>query len=678
MSRHRCSTWLLTFLISLPFSLHAGAPAWQAELEKIQVQSKSQPREANILIDQWLRQISPTELDLREQLINTKAYNLIILSEHNNAEQLLQTWRDEMQAVAPARTTRALELSGYIAMRRGEHAKASLMLKQALQQATTFHQRERQITTRIYTAMQAMQTGQYDSALTVLLQAKALNSQQPFAYLQVNIANNLSTLYLDMGLYAEALPILQAALADPSFQPADLWYVQMNLARCYLGMQQPEMALPFAQQALAGYQQRNDPYYLSVVYLMLAQISAQPHPALASQHLADSLKLAEKHHLNQQLSDGYLLRSQLQQQAGHIAEALQSLQLHLQFYKVYHNEAAQDQALALRAQIDSLQHQQDMSDLRQKVEVNALKSAHQTRISWMIAAATGTVILLLLALMRLQQRKRAQAELLSGRLASAYQQLQQTQQELVTSEKMAAIAGMVAGLAHELNTPLGILTTAVSLAQEKTAEFEAKLQQGLTRQDLQQYLATSSEVAALAAKNVERCAALVQNFKQLAVGRSEVLTEFNLQLLIGDISTLLSSKLAQQQIQLNYADTDLMLHADVQHFQLLLIELLNNALLHAFCGRDDGRIDLSIRLGETHFELLYQDDGVGFSQGSPDKVFEPFFTTSRSSGHAGLGLNLVYNLVTVALQGEIKALPVNQGFALCCRLPNQWLATQSR
>ena len=101
MARHRCSNWLLTFLISLPFSLHAGAPAWQAELEKIQVQSKSQPHEANILIDRWLRQISPTELELREQLINTKAYNLIILSEHNNVGQSLQAWRDEMQAVAP-------------------------------------------------------------------------------------------------------------------------------------------------------------------------------------------------------------------------------------------------------------------------------------------------------------------------------------------------------------------------------------------------------------------------------------------------------------------------------------------------------------------------------------------------------------------------------------------------
>lgn len=665
---------IICVLFCLACTLQA-APAWQTKLAQLQAQSKSHPREANILIDQWLTELSPTDLELREQLINTKAYNLIILSEHSRAEQMLQAWRDEIQASAPARTTRALELSGYIAMRRGEHAKASAMLKRALQQATTYQQSERQITSRIYIAMQAMFTGQYETALPLLLKARELNETQQLPYLRVNIANNLSTLYLDMGRPADALPILQAAITDPAFESADLLYARMNLARCFVALQQYAQAFPLALEALAGYQQRDDPYYLSAVYLMLAQIAAQQQQqSTAAQYLANALKLANKHHLTQQLADGYLLQSQLQQQAGQTAAALASLQQHLSSYKAYHNEAAQDQALALRAQIDSLQHQQDLSDLRQKVEVTVLKTAHQTRISWMIAAATGTVILLLFALMRLQQRKRAEAERLSAELASSYQRLQQTQQELVTSEKMAAIAGMVAGLAHELNTPLGILTTAVSLAEEKTLEFEAKLQQGLTRQDLQQYLATTSEISKLAANNVERCAVLVQNFKQLAVGHSTALTDFNLQLLIADISTLLGSKLQQQHIQLNYADTDLMLHADVQHFQLLLIELLNNALLHAFCDKDCGRIDLSIRRFEHHFELLYQDDGVGFVQGAPDKVFEPFFTTSRSSGHTGLGLNLVYNLITVALQGEVKALPVSHGFALCCRLPNRWLA----
>ncbi|WP_348734748.1 ATP-binding protein [Rheinheimera texasensis] len=655
------------------------ATQWQAQLEQIQLQSKSAPRDANLKIDQWLTQVPIGDLALREQLINIKAFNLVILSEHTAAEQLLHNWLQEVQAQHPQRTTRALEISGYIAMRRGDHATASKLLRKALEQATYFQQHERQITTRIYTAMQAMYTGQFDVATALLLQAKALNDKYKFTYLHVNIHNNLSALYIDVGQYQQALTLLNQALTDPAFLPADLLYVRMNLASAYLGLQQYDQALPYALEALAGYQQRNDPFYLSQVYLMLTQIARhQQKPAVAQQYLQPALALAHKHHLNEQLSDGYLLQSELQQQAAQFAPALKSLQLHLQYYKAYHNEAAQDQALALRSQIDSLQHEQDISALKQQVELNALKTTHQTRISWMIAIATSTLILLLLMLIQLQRRKRAETERFSSELASSYQQLQHTQQELVTSEKMAAIAGMVAGLAHELNTPLGILTTAVSLAQEKTAEFQAKLQQGLTRQDLQQYLATSSEVTALAANNIERCAALVQNFKQLAVGRSDVLTDFNLQLLITDISTLLGSKLQQQRIQLNYADTELMLHADVQHFQLLLIELLNNALLHAFGGRDSGCIELRIHLGETHFELLYQDDGVGFAQGSPDKVFEPFFTTSRSSGHTGLGLNLVYNLVTVALSGEIKALPVSQGFTLCCRLPNRWLATPSR
>ncbi len=135
-------TGVIWVLFCLAFALQA-APTWQTKLAQLQAQSKSQPREANILIDQWLTELSPTELDLREQLINTKAYNLIILSEHSSAEQMLQSWRDEMQAIAPARTTRSLELSGYIAMRRGEHAKASNMLKQALQQATDLNQPER-------------------------------------------------------------------------------------------------------------------------------------------------------------------------------------------------------------------------------------------------------------------------------------------------------------------------------------------------------------------------------------------------------------------------------------------------------------------------------------------------------------------------------------------------------
>jgi len=124
----------------------------------------------------------------------------------------------------------------------------------------------------------------------------------------------------------------------------------------------------------------------------------------------------------------------------------------------------------------------------------------------------------------------------------------------------------------------------------------------------------------------------------------------------------------------HYEQTELWLHADLQNFQLLLLELLTNSLLHAFIGRSQGEIELSTRFTKDDWELHYRDDGVRFTSAAADKVFEPFYTTSRHSGHAGLGLNLVYNLVTVALEGEIEAEPVSKGFALCCGLPRQWLA----
>jgi C4-dicarboxylate-specific signal transduction histidine kinase len=664
---------LLLFFLCIAATSYATTP--EQRLEQIKLDSKSRPREVNITIDAWLTELPAPSLAIREHLITTKAFNLMVLSDYDSAQQLLDSWLQEVQATEPAKTTRAIEISGYIAMRRGDHSKATTLLQQAVALATRFNQPERQITTRIYSAMHAMQMGQYQTALELFAAAEKLNQQYQFGYLKVNIQNNLSYLYIQLGDYQKALTLLTAALTDPTYLPADLIYVRMNLARCYVELKRYSEAEPHARLALQGYQQREDPFYQSVVYLLLTEIAFHQHRLLdAGNALQPALMLAEKHQLNQQLSDGYLLKSQILQQQAKPEAALTALQQHLTYYKKYHNAEAQQQLLQLRNQIDTLRQQQQIAELEQKIELNSLEEKHQKRAIWISVTAAIAVVLLLLFLIRQQQNKRQQAEHYSNELALSYQQLQQTQRHLIASEKMAAIAGMVAGLAHELNTPLGILTTAVSLLQEKTAEFHQKLQSGLTRQDLQLYLTTADDVHQLSAHNVERCARLVQNFKQLAVQRSDEITTFHLRQLIADILPLLDSRFHEQKVLIRYEQTDLWLHADIQHFQLLLLELLTNAVLHAFIGRTQGEIELSICLTTEHWELHYRDDGVGFTSAAPDKVFEPFYTTSRHSGHAGLGLNLVYNLVTVALEGEIEAVQVSTGFALCCRLPRQLLA----
>ncbi|HCU66894.1 MAG TPA: hypothetical protein DF774_14150 [Rheinheimera sp.] len=644
--------------------------------EQLKLMSKSRPREANSEIDQWLTTVPKHDLELRERLITTKAFNLMVLSENDASVQLLEAWLHEVQQQHPARTTRALEILGYISMRRGDHIKASNLLAQAVQLSTEYNQPERQITSRIYTAIQAVHTGQNQTALELFQAARALNEQYKFDYLRVNIQNNISNLRIEMGQYQQALTDLMAALDDPAYEEADLIYVKMSLARCYLALKQHDTAQPYAEAALLGYQQREDPYYQSVVLLMLAEIAQhQQDVQLAQRHLDQALTLATAQQLNRQLSDAYLLKSQLLQQQQQDAQALQAMQQHLHYYKKYHNEEAQQQLLQLQNQIENLRKQQKIKTLEQELTVRNLKSSHQRRTVWLTGSAALAIILLLLFLVRLQQKKRQQSELYSKQLAASYQQLQLTQRHLIASEKMAATAGMVAGLAHELNTPLGILTTALSLLQEKTAEFQQKLATGLTKQDLQLYLADSSEVQRLSAQNVERCARLVQHFKQLAVQRSDNYSKFNLQQLITDVMALLASRFDRQRLSIDYQQTELMLYADAQSFQLLLVELIDNAILHAFPEGKTGQIRLWIKCLPEHWELHYEDNGMGFSASSPDKVFEPFYTTSRHSGHTGLGLNLVYNLVTVALEGEIEALAVSSGFALVCRLPNQLLAT---
>jgi|GEM_PF-4779551 len=640
--------------------------------EQLKLMSKSRPREANLEIDHWLTTVPKHDFELRERLITTKAFNLMVLSENDASAQLLEVWLHEVQQQHPSRTTRALEILGYIAMRRGDHIKASNLLAQAVQLSTEYNQPERQITSRIYTAIQAVHTGQNQTALDLFMAARALNEQYKFDYLRVNIQNNISNLRIEMGQYQQALTDLMAALDDPAYEEADLIYVKMSLARCYLALKQHDTAQPYAEAALLGYQQREDPYYQSVVLLMLAEIAQhQQDVQLAQRHLDQALTLATAQQLNRQLSDAYLLKSQLLQQQQQDAQALQAMQQHLHYYKKYHNEEAQQQLLQLQNQIENLRKQQQIKTLEQELTVRNLKSSHQRRTVWLTGSAALAIILLLLFLVRLQQKKRQQSELYSKQLAASYQQLQLTQRHLIASEKMAATAGMVAGLAHELNTPLGILTTAVSLLQEKTTEFQQKLATGLTKQDLQLYLADSSEVQRLSAQNVERCARLVQHFKQLAVQRSDNYSKFNLQQLITDVMALLASRFDRQRLSIDYQQTELMLYADAQSFQLLLVELIDNAILHAFPEGKTGQIRLWIKCLPEHWELHYEDNGMGFSASSPDKVFEPFYTTSRHSGHTGLGLNLVYNLVTVALEGEIEALAVSSGFALVCRLPNQ-------
>jgi PAS domain S-box-containing protein len=254
-------------------------------------------------------------------------------------------------------------------------------------------------------------------------------------------------------------------------------------------------------------------------------------------------------------------------------------------------------------------------------------------------------------------REKANVELAHSDLSAVLETLQQAQQNLITAEKMASLGALVAGIAHELNTPIGnCLLTATALS-DMTVEFEKKFADGgVKRSALEAHLADIRLACGIMAGSLRRAADLITSFKQVAVDQtSDQRRSFNL----GDV---VSDTLATYAAQLRRANCES--HVDVAGPILLdsypgsvgqvLSNLINNALLHAFEGRASSNITVAAReLDADNAQVIFSDDGIGMQPKVLHQVFDPFFTTKMGQGGSGLGMNIVYNIVTAMLGGAI-------------------------
>ncbi|MEX6501359.1 sensor histidine kinase [Pseudomonas zhanjiangensis] len=268
----------------------------------------------------------------------------------------------------------------------------------------------------------------------------------------------------------------------------------------------------------------------------------------------------------------------------------------------------------------------------------------------------------------LEARRRAESE-----IRQAYEDLQQTQATLVQSEKMAALGGLVAGVAHEINTPVGIAVTGASVLAEETRRCAAQLQAGnLKKSQVEGYLQTAAESAELILANANRAAHLVQSFKQVAVDQtSEARREFNLARYLDEVVESLRPTYKRLPIEVSVdCATDIQLDSYPGALAQVVTNLLVNAVTHAFPEGQSGRIEIVARAEEGWVSLRFEDDGQGIADEHLPRIFEPFFTTKRGSGGSGLGLHVVYNIVTQRLGGQIRvASAPGQGTRFNLRIP---------
>jgi PAS domain S-box-containing protein len=262
-----------------------------------------------------------------------------------------------------------------------------------------------------------------------------------------------------------------------------------------------------------------------------------------------------------------------------------------------------------------------------------------------------------LELERRVQSRTAQLEKSNSALMLALENLEAAQDQLVQSEKMASLGALVAGVAHEINTPVGLAVTAVTHLLEQTGNLaKAYKEGGMSRSALEAFLATSEEAARMILANANRAAELIRSFKKVAVDRaSEERRTFGLKQYLGEVLLSLHPRLKRTRIGVEIrCPGDLTVTSFPGAFSQIVTNLVTNSLNHAYEEGQEGLIVLtgSVQDGELH--LAYSDDGKGMPPEVRAKVFEPFFTTSRAKGGTGLGLHIVYNLVTQTLGGSIR------------------------
>ncbi|WP_114860992.1 sensor histidine kinase [Azospirillum brasilense] len=253
------------------------------------------------------------------------------------------------------------------------------------------------------------------------------------------------------------------------------------------------------------------------------------------------------------------------------------------------------------------------------------------------------------------ERRRQEAE-------SALADLREAQEAMVRAEKLASLGALVAGVAHEINTPVGIAVSCASHLSDATAGLRRRAQSGeLSKADFSRYLATATDTSALILTNCERAAKLIASFKQVAVDRASAERRaVNLNRYIQETLVSLEPKLRQGRHTISVSCPDgLVVDSYPGALSQILTNLVMNSVTHAFVdaqGTEGQGGALSVTVDEPEpgtVRLVYTDDGRGIPADHLPRIFDPFFTTRRGEGGSGLGLHIVHNLAVGALKGTI-------------------------
>jgi signal transduction histidine kinase len=258
----------------------------------------------------------------------------------------------------------------------------------------------------------------------------------------------------------------------------------------------------------------------------------------------------------------------------------------------------------------------------------------------------------------------AQLAAANAELQTALENLRQAQNQLVLSEKLSALGGLVAGVAHEINTPVGVALSATSTMADRNRTLHDLFIRGeMKRSELTDYLESTREGLEMTLLNLHRASEMIRSFKMVAADQvSESRRSFKVREYIEEILLSLRPKLKKTTHRVEVeCDRELVIESYPGALSQILTNLIFNSLIHAFDEGSSGTIRIKVVKENGTLSLTYADNGRGIDPALQNKIFEPFFTTARAKGSTGLGLHIVFNIVSSTLGGTIT----------CCSEPGQ-------
>jgi len=312
---------------------------------------------------------------------------------------------------------------------------------------------------------------------------------------------------------------------------------------------------------------------------------------------------------------------------------------------------------------------------KEKINIEEKQTKADGKIVWLstskvpLKSENGKVVGILGIYFDITERKNAQNELvgykdkLEGLVSVRTEELERSiveltnaQKQLIESEKMASLGSLVAGVAHEINTPVGVSLTGITHIQTLTETINKSFSDGSIKQSsLRSYIDDVTKLSESMRLSLVSAAELIKSFKKVAVDQNtEQKRVFHLQDYIDDVLLSLNNILKKTNIKIdNLISDDLIINSYPGIFSQIMTNLITNSVIHAYDENEDGLIEIDARKTDDTVELIYKDNGKGMNEHTAKHIYDPFFTTNMGQGGSGLGMNIVFNLITQKLKGTI-------------------------